>query len=153
MKQSILPLTLAVAYACLPTAARAEIKPNRLFSDNAVLQHGIGVPVWGTGRDGEKVTVKFQGQSVAVTVQDGRWMARLKSLKAGGPFTLTLAGDNTITLTNILVGEVWVCSGQSNMEFPLNRAVNGAEAIAAAQDSQLRLFTVPRGASDAPRTE
>lgn len=133
--------------------AQAEVKPHGLFTDNAILQRGCEVPVWGTARDGERVTVRFQGQEVTTTASDGRWMIRLKPLTAGGPFTLTLAGDNTVTLTNVLVGEVWLCSGQSNMGFTLARAANAKEAIAAAGDAQLRLFSVPHGAADAPKAE
>jgi sialate O-acetylesterase len=133
--------------------ARADVKLNALFSDGAVLQQGRAVPVWGIANEGEKVTVKFQDQSVSAVAKDGRWQVRLKSLKAGGPFTLTIEGQNTITLTNIVVGEVWLCSGQSNMEFPLSRAANAAEAIASCADSQLRLFTVPRASTDSPKTE
>jgi sialate O-acetylesterase len=131
----------------------AEIKPNGLFSHNAVLQQGMPVPVWGTAPDGEKVTVRFQKQSITTTAKDGRWLLRLKPLKAGGPFTMTISGESSVTLTNILVGEVWLCSGQSNMEFPLSRAANAQETIPASGDSQLRLFAVPRGASDEPRTD
>jgi sialate O-acetylesterase len=138
----------------LATAAvRAEVKPNGLFCDGAVLQQEIRVPVWGTARDGEKVTVKFQGQKVSTVARGGRWLVKLKPLKAGGPFTLTITGDNTITLTNVLVGEVWLCSGQSNMGFSLAGAENAAEAIGAASDPQLRLFTVPREPAESPQTD
>ena len=133
--------------------ARADVKLHGLFTNGAVLQQNREVPVWGTGRDGEKVTVKFNGQELSATVRDGRWMVKLKPLKAGGPFTLTVAGDNTITLTNVLVGEVWLSSGQSNMGFQLSRASNAQEAIAAANDPELRLFTVPHAATDAPLTD
>ena len=111
------------------------------------------MPVWGTGKDGERVTVKIQDQTVSTTVKDGRWMVRLKPLKPGGPFTLTITGENTLTINNLLVGEVWVCSGQSNMGFQLSRAANAAEAIAAAGDPQLRLFSVPHRATDTPETD
>ena len=131
-------------------AARAEVKLNSLFADGAVLQQGRPAPVWGTANDGERVTVKIQDQTVATTAKDGRWLVRLKPLKVGGPFVMTVTGENTITISNLLVGEVWVCSGQSNMAFPLSRSANAAEAIAAAGDPQLRLFTVPRAAADAP---
>src|ERR1019366_4740573 len=108
----------------------------------------------GTANDGEKVTIKFEQQTVTATTKDGRWLVRLKPLKAGGPFTLTVAGENnTLTFTNVLVGEVWLCSGQSNMGFQLSRAANAAEAIAAAGDPQLRLFTVPHSAVDTPATD
>jgi sialate O-acetylesterase len=140
-------LSLAIA------TAQAEVKPNGLFCDGAVLQQGIRVPVWGNARDGDKVTVKFQGQEVSTVARDGRWLVKLKPLKAGGPFTLTIVGDNTITFTNVLVGEVWLCSGQSNMGFALAGTENAAEAIAAAGDPQLRLFTVPREPAEAPQTD
>jgi sialate O-acetylesterase len=117
------------------------------------LQQGIRVPVWGTSRDGEKVTVKFQGQEVSTVAKDGHWKVNLKPLKAGGPFTLTIVGDNTITLTNVLVGEVWLCSGQSNMGFSLAGAENATEAIAAADDPQLRLFHVPQNPVESPQTD
>jgi sialate O-acetylesterase len=86
-------------------------------------------------------------------VKDGHWQVRLKPLQAGGPFTMTITGDNTINVNNLLIGEVWLCSGQSNMGFQLSRAANAAEAIAAAGDPQLRLFSVPHGATDTPLTD
>ena len=153
MSRFLLKLSLAAALAAPVTATRADVKPNGLFTDGAVLQQGIAVPVWGTAKDGEKVTVKFQDQTVTATAQEGRWMVRLQPLKAGGPFTMTISGENSVTLTNVLVGEVWLCSGQSNMAFALARATNATEAIAAAGDPQLRLFTVPRDAADEPRTD
>lgn len=135
------------------SVAWADVKPNGLFGDGAVLQQGQPVPVWGTARDGEKITVKFQGQEISTVARDGRWAVSLKPLKPGGPFTLTISGDNTVTINDVLVGEVWLCSGQSNMGFQLYRADTAPEAIAAANDAQLRLFTVPRGSDDSPRTE
>jgi sialate O-acetylesterase len=152
--RTLLTIAIAAWVAGTPAAARAEVKPNSLFSDGAVLQQGVAVPVWGTANDGEKVTVKFQRQTLTATAKDGRWLVRLKPLKAGGPFTLTVASEsNTLTITNVLVGEVWLASGQSNMEFALSRAANAAETVAAAGDPQLRLFTVPRGATDTPSTD
>src|ERR1035437_7519357 len=154
INRTFLVIAIAAWVAGTPSAARAEVKPNSLFSDGAVLQQGVAVPVWGTANDGEKVTVKFQQQTVTATAKNGRWLVRLKPLKAGGPFTLTVAGEsNILTIANVLFGEVWVCSGQSNMAFELSRAANAAEAIAAAGDPQLRLFTVPRGATDTPNTD
>ena len=142
---------MAATILALATApARAEVKPNGLFGDGAVLQQKIAVPVWGAARDGEKVTVKFQGQNVSTVAKDGRWLVKLKPLKAGGPFAMTIIGDNTITITNVLVGEVWLCSGQSNMGFKLYRAENAQGAMAAAADSQLRLYAVPHAAVDSP---
>ena len=147
---AIFALTLAV------TPARANVKPNSLFSDNAVLQRGMSLPVWGTARDGEKVTVEFAGQKVSTTAKDGKWMVHLEPLKAGGPFTMTITGDNTVSIKNILIGEVWICSGQSNMQRPLG-AVNWAppvdnwqQEVAAANYPQIRAFSVPSRISFTP---
>jgi len=97
------------------SALWAEVKPHGLFCDNAVLQQGMEIPVWGTARDGETVSVEMAGQSASATAHDGKWEVRLPKLAAGGPYTMTIKGDNTVTLQNIMVGEVWLCSGQSNM--------------------------------------
>jgi sialate O-acetylesterase len=148
------PATLLIAVLAFTSPElRAKVTPNSLFSEGVVLQRGTSVPVWGKASDGEKVTVSLQGQTVATTARDGHWLVRLKHLKAGGPFTLSITGENTLLITNVLVGEVWLCSGQSNMEFPLTRAANAQEAITAAGDPELRLYTVPRGAKDTLQTE
>ena len=136
---SILLIMLAVS-------AGATVTPWGLFTDNAVLQQGISVPVWGLASDGEKVTVKFQGQVVSTTAHNGHWMLRLKPLKAGGPFTMTISGENTIELKNILVGEVWVCSGQSNMAWQVKNTENAQAAIDSSKDPMIRLYTMPHGA-------
>ena len=142
-------LTLG-ALAGLAGLARADVKPHPLFADGAVLQREIAVPVWGTADDGEKVTVKIQDQAASTEAKDGKWLVRLKPLKAGGPFTLTIAGKNTIELKDVLVGEVWVCSGQSNMAMTMNRTYEADKAIAGSKDPMLRLFSVPGKVSDEP---
>lgn len=139
---------IAVLLVLVATAAGATVKPAALFSDNAVLQQNALVPVWGFADNGEKVTVKFQNQELSTIAKDGKWMVKLAPLSAGGPYTMTI---NTIELKNILVGEVWVCSGQSNMQFGLGEAANGKEAIAAAADPKIRLFTVPCITSYTPK--
>src|SRR2546429_9901926 len=96
-----LAITVLIVLSGLP--ARAEVKPNSLFSDGVVLQQRIAVPIWGTAKDGEKVTVKFQDQTVSTTARNGRWMVKLKSLKAGGPFVMTVTGENSVTIQNVLV--------------------------------------------------
>jgi len=128
----------------LSCAALADVRTHALFSENAVLQQQMRIPVWGTATDGEKVTVEFQNQKVSATTVDGQWKVTLKPLKAGGPFTMTFRGQNTVTLTNILVGEVWICSGQSNMVYPLQGCEGGPEAIAQSKDPLLRLLVMPR---------
>jgi sialate O-acetylesterase len=134
----------------LAAPANANVKPNGLFTDNAVLQQKIPVPVWGDARSGEKVTVTFQKQVVSTTAKDGRWNVVLKPLKAGGSFEMTIQGDNTVTLKNVLVGEVWLASGQSNMQMDLRSCFDPAEAIATSKDPMLRLYTVPRRPLDQP---
>lgn len=132
-------------------AAKAEVTPNSLFSEHAVLQRNMPVPVWGTAREGEKVTVEFAGQKAETVAADGKWMVKLKPLKAGGPFVMTIKGDNTVTINDLLVGEVWVCSGQSNMAFRMSTKIsNGAQEIADAKYPQIRLYHVPGKPSQKP---
>ena len=143
---------LIVALCATSAACMAEVKPNGLFVDNCVLQRGVQVPIWGTADSGERVTVEFQGQSVSTMPEDGRWRVLLKPLKTGGPNTLTIKGSNSIEIKNVLVGEVWLCGGQSNMQWAIFQSDEPEKHIASAQDSLLRLVTVPRNATDAPLT-
>ncbi len=140
-----------VMFQCTFSLLYAAVKPNSLFTNNGLLQQGVDVPVWGTANEGEKVTVEFAGQTLITTTVNGKWMVKLKPLKATSePQTLTVKGENTMTISNILVGEVWLCSGQSNMGFPL-RAVKAlgdypkvAEVLKDAQNYPLiRQFSVP----------
>ncbi len=142
---------LAIA-ALASGALHAELKPNALFSDGAVLQRGRPVPVWGTARDGEKVTVEFESQKVSTTAADGKWRVNLEPLKEGGPFVMTITGDNVVTLNNILVGDVWLCSGQSNMHFQMKSVANSEQEIAGANDPAVRFFTVPQQMAQSPVT-
>ena len=146
---------LAFLLLALSTSAMASVKPNPLFSDGAVLQQETPIPVWGAAKEGEKVTVKFDGQEVSATAKDGKWMVKLPAHKAGGPFAMTIAGENTntIAITNVLVGEVWVCSGQSNMQFPLKEAANAADEIPTANYPNLRMFSVPVKCAASPQDE
>ena len=119
-------LTLAAALATAAMPAAADVKPHPLFSDNAVLQSGMPLAVWGTADDGEKVTVRFQGQTAAAVAEGGRWSVQLEPLEPGGPAEMTIAGDNSVTLKNLMVGEVWVASGQSNMAFTVGNRDGGS---------------------------
>jgi sialate O-acetylesterase len=134
-------------------AARADVKLPALISEGMVLQQEIDVPLWGWADEGETVDVEFQGQKVAATAKDGKWMVRLKPLKAGGPFTLTISGKNKLEFSNVLVGEVWLCSGQSNMGWRLNQSDNAEAEIASAKYPMIRLFTVPRSEENLPATD
>ena len=137
--------TLPLAAACILTAAgaRADVKLSPPFGDHMVLQREMRVPVWGTADPGEKVTVTLADRTaIAVASAEGRWKLSLPPMRAGGPFTMTVTGKNTVSITAVLVGEVWLCSGQSNMEFTLDRATGGIDEAAAANDPQLRMLTV-----------
>jgi len=127
------------------TRTDASVRLHGLFSDGMVLQQGTKVPVWGTAAPGEKITVKFQGQNVSgIAAKTGSWIVNLKDLKPGGPFEMEVTGGYTITLKDVLVGEVWVCSGQSNMEWPLSATYKSKEAIQKANYPKIRLFKAPK---------
>jgi len=109
--------TCAVCLIVSPEVARADAKVNPMFTDSMVLQRGIKVPVWGTAAADEKVTVKFAGQAKTATAgKDGKWLINLDAMKAcAKPEEMTVAAGNTVTFKDVLVGDVWVGSGQSNM--------------------------------------
>ncbi|HEY3319178.1 MAG TPA: sialate O-acetylesterase [Planctomycetota bacterium] len=129
----------------IAAAADAPLKPALLFQDNMVLQQGTKVPVWGTAAPSEQITVRFAGQTVSATAaQDGRWQADLQPLKVSlEPAELTIASaKSTIAINNVLVGEVWLCSGQSNMELRVKDALNADQEKAQANHPTIRMLTV-----------
>jgi sialate O-acetylesterase len=138
----------ALAYC---VAARAEVKPNALFTDNMVLQRDKPVKVWGTAAIDEKVKVTIGDQTIEATVKDGKWQVELKPLSAGGPHTLSIEGANKIELKNVLIGEVWIASGQSNMEWTVKQCAEPEKTAAEASHPQIRLFTVKRGGAAEPK--
>ncbi len=143
---NIVKLTLLILV--FAGAARAEVRLPSIIGDNMVLQQGVKVRIWGKATAGEKITVTFEKKSVnTVADAQGRWQVWLGPLKAGGPSELTIKGDNVLTVKNVLVGEVWICSGQSNMEWALVNTVNGNEAMAQANYPEIRLFTVEHNTS------
>ncbi len=149
--RTFLFLLLAVA------AARAEVRLPKIFSEHAVLQRDQPIHIWGWSDPGEKVTASLNGETQsAVGDRLGQWSLYLSPQKAGGPFQLTISGTNRIVLDDILIGDVWFASGQSNMEMPLNgfpgSAVvnNAAEEIRNANHPELRLFLVPKKAAPFP---
>jgi sialate O-acetylesterase len=148
----ILTLVGAAAGVCQAAPAR-NVRPHSLFSDHMVLQRGVAVPVWGSADAGGTVTVSVAGQT-ASTVADakGGWIAKLEPLKAGGPHELTIAGAQSITLKNVLVGDVWICSGQSNMEQGIAACSNPKEETAKANYPRIRLFMVPHHIAGEPQT-
>lgn len=130
---------------CLPLAC-AKVRVPNVFGDHMVLQRELPVPVWGWADPGEKVTVSFAGQSSsAVADADGKWTLKLAALSASAsPRELWVSGRNTVRFADVLVGDVWLGSGQSNMEFAMREVLNAKEEIAGANKPLIRLFTVPR---------
>ena len=137
--------------------AQAAVRLPRVFSSNMVLQRGRPVPVWGWAEPGEAVVISVAGQQKAETADAaGRWRVTLEPMKAASSLRMTVKGANTVTFENVAVGEVWVCSGQSNMAMPLHPintlrgALNYKQEIASADHPDLRLLTVPRKPSEKP---
>ncbi len=141
----IVPSLVALSVVVASSIAVAEVKLASVFGDHMVLQQELAAPVWGWAEPGEKVTVTFGEQTKqAEADKDGRWQVKLEALKANATGqTLTVAGSNSIDLRDVLVGEVWICSGQSNMEWSVSNSLNPKEEIAAANHPQIRLFNVP----------
>ncbi len=128
-----------------PAPLAADVTLPRVLGSGMVLQSGLPVPVWGWAGEGEKVTVTFAGQSKTARADSaGRWMVKLDPLKASSAAaSLAIRGGNRITLENILVGEVWICSGQSNMEWRLSQGMRAKEEVEASDHPLIRLFDVP----------
>jgi sialate O-acetylesterase len=152
--------TLAAAAALMTSAATANVRLPRLVGDNMVLQRNAPVDLWGWADPGESIRIRFRGRTLSTRAgADGRWSARLAPLRAGGPDDLRIDGSNSVTLRNILVGDVWLASGQSNMQFPLAEeggfgGANGAdEEIHAADFPKIRLFMVERDLALDPKTD
>ena len=123
----------------------ANVTLPRIFSDNMVLQRETNIRIWGWADPNQRVRVNIADQTtVARANRNGEWHVILEPLKPGGPFTLTVRGKNTITFSNVLVGDVWLGSGQSNMEWPVNLSANPDQEIQMANYPEIRLFTVPR---------
>lgn len=152
---SRLSLKLLLPFLLLPLVLCAEVKPNALFSNGAVLQQGVPIPIWGTAVAGEMVTVNLDGGRASATAdQDGKWKVELPARQAGGPYEMLISsGNKTIKITDILVGEVWVCSGQSNMEWKLSQASNAATEAPLADYPQIRMFTVPKKTAVNPESD
>lgn len=139
-------LTLALCFSM-----QAEVRLPLLFADNMVIQRNQPVAVWGWADPGEKVTVQIdQQQKKTKADQNGHWMIHLDPEQAGGPFQLIIKGKNTKTISNVLIGEIWICSGQSNMEFLVRNVKGAATEMEAADFSQIRHFEVRKTAVVTP---
>ncbi len=149
MKKKLITLLFA-----LSLCANANVKMPLLFSDGMVLQRNKPISVWGWANSGEKIEVIFNKQTQKTKAdKNGKWLLYLKPEKAGGPFKMTIKGNNSITIDNVLVGEVWVCSGQSNMEWPVAQAQNADYEISQADNPWIRQFLVDKDLNSAPKEE
>lgn len=122
-----------------------------LFSDHMVLQRDQSDPIWGWTTPGAKVTVSMEGKTAeAVAGPDGKWMTKIVPPKAGGPYTLTVSGPETITFSDVLVGDVWICSGQSNMEWGIGQTRDAEKEVANANHPRMRLFQLGNALANRP---
>lgn len=137
------------------SAAQADVTLPKVFTDHMVLQRDKLLPIWGWAEPGEQVAVTVGGNSAAATADDeGRWKVTMpKMSSAAEPLDITIRGNNELIVRDVLVGEVWICSGQSNMEWSLTRALNPEQEIAAADHPRLRLFTVKKTRADSPASD
>ncbi|QDH79009.1 sialate O-acetylesterase [Echinicola soli] len=151
---------LALLGLCLiANVSIAEVTLPSIFTDNMVLQQQMDAPIWGWADPGAtvEITTSWDEKKYTLTANsDGEWKTKLSTPEAGGPFTISISDGQSITLDNVLIGEVWLCSGQSNMEMPLKGfpgqpIIGGNEAIVNSKNPQIRLITVPRKATVQPQ--
>jgi len=154
--------SLAASLLLVVPLAHATVRLPALVGSHMVLQRGRPVPVWGWAAPGERVSVTFRGKTYAASLPDasGRWQATLPATPAGGPYALTIRGQNTIELTDVLVGDVWLASGQSNMQMPVKDrpggyqpVQNADQEIAAANWPRIRFFTATQTVAYRPQAE
>ncbi|HOT51963.1 MAG TPA: sialate O-acetylesterase, partial [Candidatus Hydrogenedentes bacterium] len=158
MKRVVFRRMAFVVAVCLVVSvfeAAAAVSVPSVIGSHAVLQQGKVIPIWGKASPGEEVSVTFNGKTVkAVAGADGKWMVKMPKAKAGGPFELTIYGkENTLKFDDILVGEVWVASGQSNMQWAVKDTNNAEQEIAAANLPSIRLFYVTRTVATQPQDD
>jgi sialate O-acetylesterase len=146
---------LLCGLSVMTLALRGEVKLAHIFSDNMVLQQNQPVKVWGTADRNETVEVSFCGQTKKGKAdKNGNWMVQLAPGTVGGPYAMEVKGKNSsVTLGNILIGEVWLCSGQSNMEWTVANSMNAAEEMAQADFPQIRVFTVKKDMAFSPQAD
>ena len=151
---SIAGMKLALLIAALlpaATPASADVTLPSVFGSHMVMQRDEELPVWGWADPAETVIVDLGPQARTATADaKGNWEVRMGAMPAGGPHQMTIRGNNLIRFEDILIGDVWICSGQSNMEWPVSRVNDGEREIADADFPEIRLFHVPRRPSGLP---
>ncbi|MFY7839565.1 MAG: sialate O-acetylesterase [Lacibacter sp.] len=153
MQKNMLRITtLLIFFVFQQTASQATIKLPYFFSDNMVLQQQTDAAIWGWAKAGSTVKVSTSWNKASYSTKadaNGKWKVKVKTIQAGGPYTITVSDGNAVTLKNVLLGEVWLCSGQSNMEMPMkgyrDQPILGAnDANFNSTNDQIRLYTLPR---------
>lgn len=145
-------LVIALVFSVVPFAARADVRLPAVISDHMVLQQDIAAPIWGWADNGEEVTVSIAGQSKSVKADaDGKWMVKLDKLTTGGPHELLVKGKNTLKIADVLIGEVWLGSGQSNMAMTVSRSKDFEAEQAAANLPNIRMFRESSGPATEPQ--
>ncbi len=153
-KQSLFLLILIISSISI----NAQVVASKIFANNMVLQRNAPIPVWGTAKADEKIEVRFNKQiKKAKADKNGKWIIRLNNEAAGGPYNLTIKGSNLIEFKNVLVGDVWICSGQSNMEMPVGKpkewgVINFEKETAAANFPLIRHIKIDREINSIPQT-
>jgi sialate O-acetylesterase len=149
MKKSVIFIFLLIS-----VLANANVRMPLIFSDGMVLQRDKQIPIWGFADANESVEIHFNKQIKKTQAdKNGKWTVNLNAEKAGGPFELTIIGKNKITIKNVLVGEVWICSGQSNMEFQVFKTMNSEKEISSADYPMIRHFGVAQDLSGTPKDD
>ena len=152
--QVALMLVLALAPMSVGCAKTAQVRLPAVLADHMVVQRGIEVPIWGWTDPGAEVTVRMgAAKAVATADADGRFIAHLPPQEAGGPHTISITSENTVWLKDVLVGDVWICSGQSNMAMSVGGVRNAEKEIAEATYPKIRLFTVARRPATEPQND
>ena len=148
-------LAFVLAASChTPSTSRAEVRLPKVFGSHMVLQREKPIIIWGWAAPGEEVTAKLGAETrTAQPNERGEWQVRFPALTGGGPLKLAVAGANRIEFEDILVGEVWLCSGQSNMEMGIGAAKDGQAEIAAADHPEIRLLKVEKSWTPLPQDD
>jgi sialate O-acetylesterase len=147
-------LLLAAALALATPAAQADVRLAEVFGEHMVLQRERPLRLWGQATPGKTLAVAFAGRRAQVKVDaSGRWQVQFPPLPAGGPHRLTVAGDGSVELQDVLIGDVWLLGGQSNMEWPLAPTDTGPQDLASPQNPQLRQLRLPLRASLQPQAD
>lgn len=137
------------------SSAVAEVSLPKIFGDNMMLQQQMEASIWGWAESGEKIVVSGSWGKKASTVagEDGNWKVFLETPAYGGPYTVTVSGNNQLSFSNVLIGEVWLCAGQSNMGWRLTATIGGQEEADSANFPGIRIFRSERAHSPEPQTD